>query len=439
LNTRAAAAQVVASVLRGQSLSAALPPMVLRVEERDRSLLKELCFGSLRWQPCLTLYLEVLITKPLRAKDLEIHALLMIGLYQLLHLRVAEHAVVNETVTATKALKRPWAKAMVNAVLRNFLRQKEALTEQLSPRRAFQSAHPDWLVRAFKDAWSEPRTSEIIAANNARAPMTLRVNTARGSRSDYLERLHAAGLEANAIELTDSGIQLTTPVDVSQLPGFDLGDCSVQDGAAQLAAPLMMLEPGQRVLDACSAPGGKTGHIAEAQPQLDTLLALDSDPRRLQRVRDNFTRLGLEADLREADACDPGAWWDQQLFDRILLDAPCSATGVIRRHPDIKLLRTAADIEKLAAIQGRLLQSLWPTLKNNGVLVYATCSVLPRENDRVIEEFLQAHNDAHICAIDADWGLQTNFGRQLFPLIGGQDGFYYARLQKRRNDIESEK
>jgi len=385
------------------------------------------------------LYLEVLIKKPLRAKDLEIHALLMIGLYQLLHLRVAEHAVVNETVTATKALKRPWAKAMVNAVLRNFLRQKEALTEQLSPRRAFQSAHPDWLVRAFKDAWSEPRTSEIIAANNARGPMTLRVNTARGSRSDYLERLHVAGLEANAIELTDSGIQLTSPVDVSQLPGFDLGDCSVQDGAAQLAAPLLMLEPGQRVLDACSAPGGKTGHIAEAQPQLDTLLALDSDPRRLQRVRDNLTRLGLEAELREADASDPGAWWDQQLFDRILLDAPCSATGVIRRHPDIKLLRTAADIEKLAAIQGQLLQSLWPTLKNNGVLVYATCSVLPRENDRVIEKFLPAHSDAHICAIDADWGLQTNFGRQLFPLIGGQDGFYYARLQKRRNDIESEK
>ena len=413
--------------------------MVLRVEERDRSLLKELCFGALRWQPCLTLYLEVLIKKPLRAKDLEIHALLMIGLYQLLHLRVAEHAVVNETVTATKALKRPWAKAMVNAVLRNFLRQKEALTEQLSPRRAFQSAHPDWLVRAFKDAWSEPRTSEIIAANNARGPMTLRVNTARGSRSDYLERLHVAGLEANAIELTDSGIQLTSPVDVSQLPGFDLGDCSVQDGAAQLAAPLLMLEPGQRVLDACSAPGGKTGHIAEAQPQLDTLLALDSDPRRLQRVRDNLTRLGLEAELREADASDPGAWWDQQLFDRILLDAPCSATGVIRRHPDIKLLRTAADIEKLAAIQGQLLQSLWPTLKNNGVLVYATCSVLPRENDRVIEKFLPAHSDAHICAIDADWGLQTNFGRQLFPLIGGQDGFYYARLQKRRNDIESEK
>ena len=436
MNTRAAAAQVVASVLRGQSLSAALPPMVLRVEERDRSLLKELCFGTLRWQPCLTLYLEVLITKPLRAKDLEIQALLMIGLYQLLHLRVAEHAVVNETVTATKALKRPWAKAMVNAVLRNFLRQKEALAEQLSPQRAFQTAHPDWLVGAFKHAWSEPRTSEIIAANNARAPMTLRVNCAHGSRSDYLGRLRAAGLEANTIE---SGIQLTSPVDVSQLPGFDLGDCSVQDGAAQLAAPLLMLEPGQRVLDACSAPGGKTGHIAEAQPQLEALVALDSDPRRLQRVRDNLTRLGLDAELREADASDLGAWWDQQLFDRILLDAPCSATGVIRRHPDIKLLRTAADIENLAAIQERLLQSLWPTLKNNGVLVYATCSVLPRENDRVIETFLHAHSDAYIYAIEADWGLQTNFGRQLFPLIGGQDGFYYARLQKRRNDIESEK
>jgi 16S rRNA (cytosine967-C5)-methyltransferase len=242
-------------------------------------------------------------------------------------------------------------------------------------------------------------------------------------------------LEAKTIELTDSGIQLTSPVDVSQLPGFDLGDCSVQDGAAQLAAPLLMLEPGQRVLDACSAPGGKTGHIAEAQPNLETLLALDSDPRRLQRVHDNLTRLGLDAELCEADASDLGAWWDQQLFDRILLDAPCSATGVIRRHPDIKLLRTAADIENLAAIQGRLLQSLWPTLKNNGVLVYATCSVLPRENDRVIEKFLHAHSDAQIYAIDADWGLQTNFGRQLFPLIGGQDGFYYARLQKRRNDI----
>lgn len=412
--------------------------MVLRVDERDRGLLKELCFGSLRWQPSIALYLELLVAKPLRAKDLEIQALLIIGLYQLLHLRVAEHAVVNETVAATKALKRPWAKAMVNGVLRNFLRQKDLLSEQLVLRPVFCSAHPDWLSQAFRDAWSEPLATNIIIANNTRAPMTLRVNLRRGSREEYLARLRRVGLEADLTELSDYGIQLASPIDVHQLPGFELGDCSVQDEAAQLSVSVLMLESGQRVLDACSAPGGKTGHIAETQPHLKTLLALDSDARRLQRVQDNLSRLGLEAELLEADASDWESWWDKQYFDRILVDAPCSATGVIRRHPDIKLLRKGADIDKLAEVQSQILNSLWATLKKNGILVYATCSILPSENDRVVEAFLRNHSDASISIIDAIWGQQTPFGRQLFPAIDGQDGFYYARLQKHHSDTEAE-
>ena len=430
LSTRAAAAEVIAKVLRGQSLSALLPEYSGKVDEKDRPLLKELCFGSLRWYPQIAIILKGLIEKPLREKDLEIQGLLASGIYQLMHMRIAEYAIINETVSAVGNLNRPWAKGLVNAVLRNFQRQQQDILDKETENLVFQTAHPKWLLKKINDAWPSEIASQIIKANNQRAPMTLRVNGLHTSREDYLSTLEDAGIVASATDYSAQGVLLETPRDVTELPGFSDGDISVQDEAAQLAAHLLLLGSGQRVLDACCAPGGKTCHILESQPDLTSLLAIDLEPRRLVRVTENLERLGLEAELKAADANNLDRWWDGKAFDRILLDAPCSATGVIRRHPDIKILRKPADIDKLAALQTQILVSLWQTLKPGGILVYATCSVLPAENDQIIRGFITSQDDAQLMPIDAIWGIATDHGRQLFPLENGNDGFYYSRLKK---------
>jgi 16S rRNA (cytosine967-C5)-methyltransferase len=430
LATRAAAAEVIAKVLRGQSLSALLPEYSSKIDEKDRPLLKELCFGSLRWYPQIAIILKGLIEKPLREKDLEIQGLVASGIYQLMHMRIAEHAIINETVSAVGNLNRPWAKGLVNAVLRNFQRQQQNILDKEAENLVFQTAHPKWLLKKINDAWPSEIASQIIKANNQRAPMTLRVNGLHTSREDYLSTLEDAGIVASATDYSAQGVLLETPRDVTELPGFSDGDISVQDEAAQLAAHLLLLGSGQRVLDACCAPGGKTCHILESQPDLTSLLAIDLEPRRLVRVTENLERLGLEAELKAADANNLDRWWDGKAFDRILLDAPCSATGVIRRHPDIKILRKPADIDKLAALQTQILVSLWQTLKPGGILVYATCSVLPAENDQIIRGFITSQDDAQLMPIDAIWGIATDHGRQLFPLENGNDGFYYSRLKK---------
>ena len=430
MNVRAAAAEVIASVLRGKSLSALLPEYSDRVAEKDRALLKEMCFGTMRWYPQIAILLKQLLAKPLREKDLEVQGLLACGLYQLMHMRIAEHAILNETVSATTKLKRRWAKGLVNAVLRNFQRQRQELLEQQESSQVFQSAHPKWLLNKIAESWPAQTAKQIIAANNHQAPMTLRVNALRSSRADYLIQLAEAEISGSEACHSPQGILLNAPMDVSLLPEFANGYISVQDEAAQLAAPLLLLEPGQIVLDACCAPGGKTCHILESQPDLARVVAVDLEPRRLTRVEENLQRLGLEAEIIAADAGDTQQWWDGQHFDRILIDAPCSASGVIRRHPDIKILRKPADIAKLSAIQLLLINKLWQTLKTGGILLYATCSVLPDENDQVIEQFLAANADASLLSIDADWGTKTDYGRQLFPKINGNDGFYYSRLQK---------
>ena len=430
MNVRAAAAEVIASVLRGKSLSALLPEYSDRVAEKDRALLKEMCFGTMRWYPQIAILLKQLLAKPLREKDLEVQGLLACGLYQLMHMRIAEHAILNETVSATTKLKRRWAKGLVNAVLRNFQRQRQELLEQQESSQVFQSAHPKWLLNKIAESWPAQTAKQIIAANNHQAPMMLRVNALRSSRADYLIQLAEAEISGSEACHSPQGILLNAPMDVSLLPEFANGYISVQDEAAQLAAPLLLLEPGQIVLDACCAPGGKTCHILESQPDLARVVAVDLEPRRLTRVEENLQRLGLEAEIIAADAGDTQQWWDGQHFDRILIDAPCSASGVIRRHPDIKILRKPADIAKLSAIQLLLINKLWQTLKTGGILLYATCSVLPDENDQVIEQFLAANADASLLSIDADWGTKTDYGRQLFPKIDGNDGFYYSRLQK---------
>lgn len=431
LNARAVAALALSQVLgEGRSLSSALPAQLAQTPlTRDAGLVQELCFGTARYHPRLQALLACLIDRPLKRKDSEVQALLLLGLYQLLYMRIPAHAAVAETVSAARQLGKEWASGLINGVLRNFQRNSASLLADVDADDASALAHPAWLLAMVRKAWPE-QWREILIANNARPPMTLRVNARRVTRDDYQARLAAAGMDAIAVAGVASAITLAAPRDVHELPGFADGDVSVQDAAAQLAAFLLDLAPGQRVLDACAAPGGKTCHILEHEAALAELVALDSDARRLVRVQENLDRLGLQASLVCADAGDVAAWWDGVGFDRILLDAPCSATGVIRRHPDIKLLRRADDISLLVAEQQRLLKALWPLLKPGGRLVYATCSILPRENARQIAGFLQRQPDARELPMALDWGLACSHGRQQLPGEQGMDGFYYAVLER---------
>ncbi|MFA5627127.1 MAG: 16S rRNA (cytosine(967)-C(5))-methyltransferase RsmB [Thiohalomonadaceae bacterium] len=429
LTARTAAAGVLLQVLdEGRSLSTALPPSLSRLPVNERGLAQELCYGTLRWLPRLEALASSLLDKPLRQRDRDVHALLLLGLYQLLYLNIPSHAAVSLTVEAALQLQKPWARGLLNGVLRRLLREQENLLTKVDESESAALAHPAWLLTRFAQDWPT-QWHEIASANNARPPMTLRVNCLRGSREDYLAQLAAAGIAATAVELTDTAITLKEPLGVNSLPGFATGMVSVQDAAAQLAAGLLQLAPGQRVLDACAAPGGKTGHILESCPDID-LLALDQQAERLQLVAENLQRLQFKAGLQVADAGDPSDWWDKQLFDRILLDAPCSGSGVIRRHPDIKHLRRAEDIASLAAEQARLLHALWPLLAPGGILVYATCSLFAAENNEQVIAFLRDEAQAHELPITAPWGQATTAGRQILPGENGMDGFYYAVLQK---------
>ena len=432
LSVRAAAAQIIGQILRGQgSLSSLLPGIQHQVPEKDRPLLQELCFGTCRFHPQLNAYVECLVDKPLRAKDSDIQALLLLGLYQLLHTRIPDHAALGETVEVARTLKKPWATTLINGVLRKFQRDKSRLDKLLTQNLAFQDNHPAWLDGVLRKRWPL-QLGEIVAANNSHPPFTLRLNTRVMSREDYLKELSKLGINAIATQFSPYGITLEQACDPRKLPLFEGGSISVQDEAAQLSGDLLQLSPNLRVLDACCAPGGKTGHILEIDASVQ-VTALDVDERRLGRVRENLSRLGVEADVRCGDGTQPKDWWDGQRFDRILLDAPCSATGIIRRHPDIKVLRTIDELDKLAALQLQLLKSLWPLLKPGGVLIYATCSIMPQENTQVIDAFLNRHSDAVCDELNADWGIAQPYGRQLLPSTEGHDGFYYARLKKETN------
>ncbi|KQO33639.1 16S rRNA (cytosine(967)-C(5))-methyltransferase RsmB [Pseudomonas chengduensis] len=431
MNPRLAAARALTAVLSGKaSLGSSLPPQLDKVEHHDRALAQDLAFGAARWQPRLQLLADKLLEKPFKAADKDVEALLLIGLYQLLHSRIPEHAAIGETVGCAGALKKPWAKGLLNAVLRRAQREHEEIFAELDRDPVLHTAHPRWLQKKLKAFWPE-HWQAICAANNAHPPLILRVNRRHGSRDDYLAELRSAGIDAEPCTFSRDGVRLLQPCDVTTLPGFKEGRVSVQDEAAQLAADLLELAPRQRVLDACSAPGGKTCHLLEVEPGLSEVVAVDLEAKRLARVRENLERLQLDATLIAADGRDTGAWWDGQPFQRILLDAPCSATGVIRRHPDIKLTRKPEDIPALAQLQGELLDALWPTLAPGGILLYATCSVLPTENSETIAAFLARTPDAREIAIEGDFGLQPAHGRQLLPQLDGHDGFYYAKLFKR--------
>ena len=426
-DVRAAAARVVAAVLGGMSLNRVLPGKLKEVSERDRALLQQLSYGTLRQGPRLDAILKQLLDKPLRDKDRDVRGLLLCGLYQLDSTRVPDHAAVAATVDATRALKKHWAKGMTNAVLRRYLREREQLTEALD--QAAAACHPTWLFQTILKQWPAAAAG-IIDANNQQPPMTLRVNLNQVSRGDYLASLEGLGIAAKAGSLSNHAIQLATPIDVWDLPGFSSGTVSVQDEAAQMAALLLQAQAGERVLDACAAPGGKACHILELQPQLGELVAMDIDTLRLQKVSDNLTRLGLTATLVTGYAIEPPASLAAASFDRILVDAPCSASGVIRRHPDVKLLRRESDIALLADQQLRILQGLWPLLKSGGSLLYATCSIIDEENSQVVQRFLTAQSDAVPSSLEMPGSGTVTVGHQLLPSAGGTDGLFYATLKK---------
>jgi len=426
---RLAAVSVINRVAtEGQSLSSLLPHAFKSLPPERRALAQELTYGTLRWWYRLDALLARLIDKPVRGKDSDIHCLLLLGLYQLEYMTIPPHAAVSETVEVTARLNKKWARGLVNAVLRRYQREREELSRKLSGDLEARYAHPDWLIDALKQGWPE-QWQGILEANNQRPPMTLRCARNRLNRELYLQELEQSGIEAFATPHSVDAITLQHPQDVEGLPGFMQGRVSVQDGAAQLAATLLAPQPGMRILDACAAPGGKTGHILELCRDIE-VVALDVDERRLQRVADNLARLELKAELLCGDAAKPDSWWDRKPFDRILLDAPCSATGVIRRHPDIKLLRQATDIDSLVTLQATILNALWPLLKPGGMLVYSTCSILPQENNRQIQHFLAVVGDARERGLDVQWGTTVAAGRQILPGQDGMDGFYYACIEK---------
>lgn len=427
-NPRVVAAKLLRQLANGRSISDLLEQGLGDVSQRDRGLVKEFCFGVARWRPRLEAIADQLMSKPIKPKEGEVQALILLGIYQLAYMRVAPHAAVAETVEAARLLDKRWAVGLINALLRRFQREQEQLLAAADRYPQSRYAMPDWLLKRLRADWPD-QWEAILSASNQHPPMTLRVNLAVTSRDDYLASLEKLDIGAVAHSVVPSAVVLERPVDVDQLPGFSSGCVSVQDAGAQLAAPLLHSEKGMRVLDACAAPGGKSGHILESASDIQ-LTAMDLDEQRLTRVRENLQRLGQSAEVVQGDAADPKGEWATRQYDRILLDVPCSATGVIRRHPDIKLLRRPEDIAKLAKSQGQILAAVWPMLKPSGLLLYATCSLLADENENQLDHFLEHQADAREIPIEASWGHPRKRGRQTLPGEASMDGFYYACLER---------
>ena len=432
--TRAVAAEIVDAVASGgQSLDAAIARFEGSVGPDERSLLRMLCYGTLRnhWQ--LQGWIGQLINRPLKKRDSVINALLAVGLFQLCDTRIPDHAAVSQTVEAARQLRRPKLAGLLNACMRRF--QRENLVEARGKTDEARWNHPQWIIDQVRKDWPDDADA-ILEANNSRAPMWLRANTSRQSAADYQQRLAAVDIDAGLLEGLPDAVRLVEPQAVVDLPGFAEGDASVQDAAAQIAARWVMSRSPARVLDACAAPGGKSGHLLELGGDDFDLLAIDNDADRIERVRENHERLGRDATITVADASNPEEWWDGRQFDAILLDAPCSATGVIRRHPDIKLLRRASDIGDLGALQGAILSALWPLLVPGGRFLYVTCSVLTTENDGVVHEFLEANSDAEEDPLLPNNNIRDLMrrkacGYQVLPGTADMDGFYYACLEKK--------
>ena len=430
---RTLAARILTRIFNaGSTLDRLIPDMNgILSSDRDRAFARELCYGVLRWYPRLEFILNALQNKPFKKKDLDIKFAMLCGLYQLEYLRTPPHAAVSSSVEVAKELDKNWAGPAINAVLRRYQRERLDLNHRANEYEPAYFAHPEWLISALREDWPD-HWQGILRCNNERPPMQLRVNLSLVSRKEYLTKLVRTEMAATASTLCPAGLELAEPVAVESLPGFTQGMISVQDYGAQLAAPLLNLRAGHAVLDACAAPGGKAAHIFEFCSDLRRLTALDISGQRINLLNATKTRLNAVMDVIQGDARQPENWWDGMQYDRILLDVPCSATGVIRRHPDIKILRRPDDIAGFNVTQQELLDSIWPLLKNNGRLVYATCSLLIQENDQQLEIFTRNHGDARVMPIEPEqeWGIATKFGRQTLPGYDNADGFYYAILEK---------
>lgn len=421
-NPRIKAAAILEQVIHGkQSLPGLLPP---------DPIVRATCYGVLRYLPRLEYFAARLLNQPLTKQGISVQMLLFIGMYQLMDMDIPDHAAISETVEAAREMDKEWACKLINGVLRTFQREFGSLDKASLKNEEARFAHLDWMMKLIKKAWPND-WEDILNANNVKAPMFLRVNLLQTTTEEYCQLLEEAGISAVAIEAIPGCIQLETPVSHLKLPKFEEGLVSIQDAAPQMVMPLMQLKPNLRVLDVCAAPGGKTTHMLEAEPKLKELIAIDIDSHRCKQIKENLKRLKLSAIVIPTDATDTAHWWNKDLFDRILIDAPCSGMGVIRRHPDIKYLRRPSDFESLPRQQLHLLEKMWPLLKSKGLLVYATCSIMPQENEQVIAAFLKNNPDAVVQPITLCTGMERDIGWQVLPTIDGPDGFYYAVLQKK--------
>lgn len=423
MTTRAAVARVLAQVIGvGRSLDRALPT-------KATGAMRALCYETLRLGPRLEFLAGCLLKQPPRPRDADVYALILTGIYELEYTQTPAYAAIDGAASAARELGKPWAVKLVNAVLRRYQRERDTLLARVERNPPAKHAHPDWLLGLYQRDWPA-HWQDIVQANNEKGPMWLRVNARQTARADYLRRLADSGLSGTVHNALSDAICLENAVNVAELAGFEAGLVSVQDAGAQWAAEMLDPKPGERVLDACAAPGNKCAHLLERCPNLLEMVAIDRSASRLEVLKSNLERLQLGATVRRADACEPADWWDDRPFDCILLDAPCSGSGVVRRHPDIKWLKREQDLAQLTRIQSSLLTALWALIKPGGRLLYATCSVLEDENAARIEQFLKDHNDAQVLDLDPRFGQPRTWGRQCLPGEQSMDGFYYALLAK---------
>jgi len=422
LSVRVASVRLLDDVSHGGSLNTLYGPIEASVQDSDRAFLKELVYGSLRLWPLYKGIVRQLLDRPLKAKDSALEATLIMAMYELDECHTPDYASVSAAVDVCNAIDKPWASRLINGCLRRYQRDRLALHDALGDTE--RAALPGWLykslIRSLPDA-----VSAIADVSKKKPPLTLRVNVQKASRDDYQAQLQLAGIPTQA--LGTSALTLLEPLPVAQIPQFEAGFASVQDHSAQLAAELIAFVPGARILDACAAPGGKACHLAELGAQVT---AMDISEARLEKVSDNAARLDLTIATVACNATDIPHGLIDEGFDSILLDAPCSATGVMRRNPDVKVIRTKADIAQFATLQLRLLTSVWPHLKIGGQLLYATCSLLPDENEDVVSDFLSTTADAQSVPLPKDVGIQMAFGQQVIPSPGHGDGLYYCLIEK---------
>ncbi|MGI9299089.1 MAG: 16S rRNA (cytosine(967)-C(5))-methyltransferase RsmB [Luminiphilus sp.] len=422
LPVRVASVRLLDDVSHGGSLNTLYGPIEASVQDSDRAFLKELVYGSLRLWPLYKGIVRQLLDRPLKAKDSALEALLIMAMYELDECHTPDYASVSAAVDVCNAIDKPWASRLINGCLRRYQRDRWALHDALGDTE--RAALPGWLykslIRSLPDA-----VSAIADVSKKKPPLTLRVNVQKTSRDDYKAKLQLAGIPTQA--LGASALTLLEPLPVAQIPAFEAGFASVQDHSSQLAAELITFAPGARILDACAAPGGKACHLAELGAQVT---AMDISEARLEKVSENAARLELTIATVACDITEIPHGLIDEAFDSILLDAPCSATGVMRRNPDVKVIRTKADVAQFATLQLSLLNSVWPYLKTGGQLLYATCSLLPDENEDIVSAFLSSTPDAQPAPLPRDVGVQMTFGQQVIPSADYGDGLYYCLIEK---------